>query len=328
MRSQNDGMLAALELLERHETFVIVSHLDPDGDSLGSSLALSLALEQLSKKATVIIRQQVPPGYLWLPECDRVLTLESLPPEAPVAILVECSDFERSGITGFDGRLTLNIDHHAKNSLFADVNWVDSSAAATGMMIFRLLQALNLEVTRDIATLLYVALLTDTGSFQHSNTNAMALETAAALVTHGAEPEKVASAVYGRQPIGKIRLLASALSSLELEDEGCIASMSLPVEFLSAEGGNRETEGIIQHAQAIEGVRVTLFLKEVGPGRHRISLRSDGSVDVGDLAHRFGGGGHARAAGCELEGELTTVRSTLLEAVRASLADADEAEIQ
>ena len=308
----------AVEWLRDRDGFVVASHYDPDGDSLGSSLALVLGLDQLGKTCTPVIRQPLPARYSWLPGSERIVSAETAPAGHAAAVLMECSDFQRSGVDGLDALETLNVDHHTQNAMYADVNWIDPSVAATGMMVLRLLRGLEVRVTPQIAELLYLTVLTDTGSFRHANTDAAALEFASEMVGLGARPAAVAEAVYGSFPASRVRLMAEALATLTLEDEGRIAWMEIPRAAFERHG-TTDTEDVINHGQGIDTVVVTLLLKEAEPGWVRASLRSDGTVDVAELSARFGGGGHPRAAGCRLPGSLQDVRNSLLGEVRQRL---------
>ena len=312
---------AVAEWLRERDDFCIASHLDPDGDSLGSSLALALALDQLGKRSIVVIAQELGRNFAWLPAADRVVTSDRVPEAARAAVLVECSDFDRSGLRGFEGRETLNIDHHAKNRLYADLNWIDPSVAAAGMMIGILIGDLGAEITPTIASLLYVTVLTDTGSFRHSNADAAAMRFAAEMLEAGADAEAIADAVYARLSVGRVRLMADALSSLELHDDARIAVITLTADSFARNAPTTDTEGVINYAQNIDGVVASIFLKEVAPGQVRVSLRSDGSIDVAAVAGAFGGGGHPRAAGFLHEGDREEARHVVLGAIRAALED-------
>ncbi len=310
------------EILRNHEAFVIAGHTDPDGDSLGSSLALGLALEQLGKRVQVLSADPLFAAYRRLPGSQRITVSTQAPDGYPVAVLMECSDVNRSGIEGLDGRLILNIDHHANNPRFGDVNWIETEVAAVGVMVYRLLLALGCEVTPTIATHLYVAILTDTGSFRYSNTDADAFRLSAELVECGVDPAAVAEAIYDNVPRDKVRLLAAALSSLVIDPDGRVAAMALRHETLALSPAKPDTEGIVNHAQALDGVSVATLFKEVEPRRFRVSLRSDGSVDVAAIAAAFGGGGHPRAAGCMVEGSLDDAKGVVLGSVRLALVGA------
>lgn len=308
--------------LAEHDRFVLAGHRDPDGDSLGSAMALALGLEKLGKSCRVLSADPVPRAYRDLPGMDRVEVARRLPDGWPVVVLVECNGTERSGMEGFEGRTVVNIDHHAANPSFGDVNWVDAGVAAVAVMVHRLLGHLGVALDREIASLLYVAVLTDTGSFRYSNSDPTAFRVAAELVEHGADPAAIATAVYENVTVGRVRLLAAALSTLTLEEEGRVAWMVLSRDAFDRAGGDADTEGIVNHARAVEGVEVAVLFKEAEDGGVRVSLRSTGTVDSAALAGQFGGGGHPRAAGCTVEGELGTARARVLEAVRRALGGA------
>lgn len=313
-RPRTEVPLAVSGWVQRRDDFVIVSHLDPDGDSLGSSLALTLALDALGKRSSVVIRHPLPPRFEWLPSAHRVQDRADAGPTPRAVILAECSDFARCGVGGIESLESLNIDHHSKNSLFADVNWVDPSVASAGMMIRRLIESWGGEITPEMATLLYVTVLTDTGSFRHSNTDADALQFAADMVRRGANPERISGAVYGDVAAARVQLMADALGTLRFERDGGVAWMVLRDGDFRRRG-TRDTEGFINLAQEIAGVSVSFLFKEFGDESYRVSMRSDGAVDVAEIAALHGGGGHARAAGCQLVGDLESVRNTLMAAV-------------
>ncbi len=310
-----------VEWLRSRDDFAIASHADPDGDSLGSSLALALTLDQVGKRSTVVIGQSMPRRYKWLPASRRVVSREYVPEDARASILVECSDFGRSGVEGLDTLESLNIDHHTKNLMYADLNWIDSSAAATGMMIHEISKQLGADLNKDIATLLYVTVLTDTGSFHHSNTDAPAMAFASEMLAAGANASEIAEAVYGDYPAARIHLMGDALSSLTRTAGGRIAYMFLPFSAFERRG-TRDTEAFVNQAQGIDGVRVSLLFKEVGPDLMRISLRSDGAIDVAEIASHHGGGGHPRAAGCQIEGPVQAARENLIAEVHEALDEA------
>ena len=319
------GLVGAAECarwIGERDAFVIASHTDPDGDSLGSALALAAALRQRGKRATAILAQGVPARLAWLPGAEQVQVIERVPDAARAVILIECSDFERAGVSGLDALESLNIDHHASNARYADLNWVDPSVAAAGMMLERLVQALGVRLDAAMAAQLYVTVLTDTGSFRHSNTDAEALEFAARMVRAGAVPDAIAREVYGHVPAARVLLLADALATLRFAAGGRIAWMALRLADFRRRG-TRDTDGFITHAQEVAGVVVSALFKEVAASEFRVSLRSDGSVDVAALAATLGGGGHPRAAGFALRGEFDTVRRRVLRALRARLPAAE-----
>ena len=294
---------ALLTALRQKRSFLITSHINPDGDAVGSSLGLSRLLHKLGKSNLVWHRDVTPKLYRALPSCDRIYTGEAPPkgfPEAfDAAIVLECPSLDR---TGLDERLPaldlINIDHHLGNQQYGMLNWVEPSAPAVGEMVFRVGRALNLELDGDTANALYLTLVTDTGGFRFSNTSPEAFDTAAALVRSGASPETVSRWLYESNPEAVLRLLGELLQTLELHADGAVATVWLSQEMIQRVGaGPGDTEGLIDYPRSIEGVSAVAFLRELPSGEFKISLRSRGDVDVERIARSNGGGGHRNAAG-------------------------------
>ena len=301
-----------LKAIEQRDAFLLTSHARPDGDAVGSLLALYQALTQLKKKTQVIMSDPVPLIYTSLP-CAAVIDHEQqVPDDAPqTVIILECDGVQRTRLKGLEGRFLINIDHHASGRDFGHVNWIDRNACAVAEMVFRLARAAGAKITPDIATCLYTAVLTDTGSFCFIGTNDRTFELALELVRSGAKPSDVAQHVYFSNPASKMRLLGAALSNLHRD--GALAYMHLSLGEMEKSGGLEEDcEGIVNYALGIEGVEVALFFRELKDGRYRVSLRSKGQVNVGVIAERFGGGGHACASGCAVSGPLATSLELIL----------------
>jgi phosphoesterase RecJ-like protein len=240
----------------------------------------------------------------------------SVPDDAPeTAIILECDGIHRTRLKGLEGRFLINIDHHNSGRNFAHVNWIDNRASAVAEMVFRLARAANVRVTPEMATCLYTAVLTDTGSFCFAGTNEHTFELALDLIRSGADPVRIAHGVYFSNPASKMRLLGAALSNLHRE--GALAYMHLSVAEMQRSGGLEEDcEGIVNYALSIEGVEVALFLRELVNGRYRVSLRSKGALNVGDIAERFGGGGHMCASGCAVAGPLNAALELILKELK------------
>ena len=301
-----------LKAIEQRDAFLLTSHARPDGDAVGSLLALYQALTQLKKKTQVIMSDPVPLIYTSLP-CAAVIDQEQqVPDDAPqTVIILECDGVQRTRLKGLEGRFLINIDHHASGRDFGHVNWIDRNACAVAEMVFRLTRAAGAKITPDIATCLYTAVLTDTGSFCFIGTNDRTFELALELVRSGAKPSEVAQHVYFSNPASKMRLLGAALANLHRD--GALAYMHLSLGEMEKSGGLEEDcEGIVNYALGIEGVEVALFFRELKDGRYRVSLRSKGQVNVGVIAERFGGGGHACASGCAVSGPLATSLELIL----------------
>ncbi len=320
-----------LRRLRQGNRFLITSHLNPDGDAIGSSLGLARILRRMGKSATVWSHDPVPSIYRLLPGGDRIHTGDEPPAGFPATfnavIVMECPSLDRTGLEGQIEKLTLlNIDHHLGNQLYGAVNWVDSAAPSVGEMVFRLARALGAEVDTAAATCLYLTLVTDTGSFRYSNATEQAFRAAADLVALGAQPAQVAEWVYENQPEARLRLLAEMLTTLERHADGRIATIELSQAMMhkaQAEAG--DAEGLINYPRTIAGVQAVAMFREREDGTYKVSMRSHGAVDVQRVALRHGGGGHQNAAACEVDGNLAEVRAKMLEELEAALSSAHQA---
>jgi phosphoesterase RecJ-like protein len=314
-----------LEALEGAGPFLITFHRKPDGDALGSGLALGLWLEARGKRVEVVSSDGVPDPFGFLPSADRVLT--ETPPDILgfTAFVLDTPDAPRAALAeGVLARaaLVVNIDHHPDNTSYGDVNLVDASASSVALIIYELLADAG-ELSADVSSLLYVGAMTDTGGFRFRNTDARTLRAAGDLVALGASPGDLANAVYGEQPLGRLRLLGKVLSTTETELDGRVA-VSVLTERMKSDAGStgEDIEGMASFGRLIRGVEVALLLREED-GRIRASLRSKGVVDVNAIACRLGGGGHKAAAGVLLEGPMESARERLLEAVAETMTRED-----
>ncbi len=309
------------ELINRCRVFLITAHERLDGDALGSELALYHILRELGKEATVYNQDETPENYRFLPGSDRIV--HELPPLEPfeVAFILDCSELERVGREY--GRIATipslaNIDHHISNEGFCEAALVDPLASSTGEMICRLVSHMGLAVSREAATCLYTAIMTDTGGFRYGNTGRGTLLAAADLVGAGAEPQWISEHVYEMNPPAKIRLLAAILPTLSIDEGGHVASLIVTQQALAAAGALPEhTEGFVDLPRTIRGVEISILYAELTDGRFKLSLRSKGAVNVDRVARAFGGGGHTNAAACRIEGELAEIRRRVLETIRA-----------
>src|SRR5262245_22387547 len=303
-----------IELIEKHGRFAITSHIRPDGDSLGSSLALCWILRGLKKDAEVIMCDQVPHAYSKLPGAEAVRVVKDIDREYDAVFVIECSDVDRPCLPSLKDQFVVNIDHHSTTGPFGDVNWIDSTAAAVGEMIYNLCKALGIEVTKEIAECIYTALLTDTGSFHFSNTTERTLKIASELVRRGVEPARISQALFYSNSFSKIKLLGLVLSGLERDESGRIAWITMDrATMCETSACEEDTDGIVNHALSIAEVEAVAFFKELSPGAYRISLRSKGKYNVAKIAEQFGGGGHRNAAGCRIEGDFEEVKQRVIE---------------
>lgn len=320
---------ALLDALRRGDRFVLTGHRRPDGDSLGSALGLARILRSMGKGAVVWNRDEMPSVYAALPGSDRIHVGEEPPagfPEAfSASITVECPTLERTGLGEHLSQLPiLNIDHHLGNDHYGKINWIDTSAPALGALVYRLAQALSIELDEATATVLLLTLVTDTGGFRFANATAEAFDAAASLVRSGARPETVSRWIYESQPLAGLRLLGEMLGSLELHEEGKIASVVLTTPmFQSADATAADAEDLVDYPRSIAGVEAVLLLRQIGDDRYKGSLRSRGPVNVERIARGLGGGGHKNAAGFEVDGALDELRSRLVGQLAEALETAE-----
>jgi phosphoesterase RecJ-like protein len=302
-----------VRFVHEHGDFAITAHSRPDGDSLGSELALAAALRQLGKKACVLNADPHPRAYQRLPDVASVRLGRRLEGPYDGVFVLETTDLDRTGLAGLEGRFIISIDHHKGTLPFGQLNWVDGQAAAVGEMVYELIRKLGVSVSPDIATNLYVAILTDTGSFQFSNTTARTFAVVRELVEAGANPAEIAQMVYMSHPVSKLHLLARVLDTLEIHPSGKIAWVLLTRQMLEETGANAaDTEGMVNYPLSVEGVVMVAFFREDRPGVYRISLRSKNNYDVASAAEYFGGGGHTNAAGLWAEGTFEEVREKVI----------------
>lgn len=312
----------AIRLVQSSRDIWLGTHIRPDGDALGSLLGLSLALEQTGRRVAPLCADPVPDNYRFLPGAGRV---SPEPPEwkPDLGIVMDCDGLSRLGRLepAFEGLPCLiDIDHHHTDRAFGDEQLVDSTAGATAEIVYDLLQGLELQPDADVGTCLYTAILTDTGRFCYGNTTDRSLRIAAEMVAAGAAPDRIARRIYEERSVEATHLLGVALSRLSAHLEGQVVSSVLTQQdFRETGAAPGDTEGIIDHLRAIGGPRVALLLVEPNHDAVRVSLRSDGSVDVSEIALGFGGGGHMMAAGCTVPGTAEGVRARILEAVRNAL---------
>ena len=313
-------MREVIETIKANGKFLLATHLNPDGDAIGSAVALGLALKALGKDVTVYDRDGVPEGYRCLPEADMV-TREFAPGAGrdSVLVLLDCNSPERAGLDE-DGEFarTMVIDHHQTETDFGDVRWVEPREAATGVMVYRLIEALGVEVTSAIATNLYAAIAIDTGIFRFQNTTAKVLEVGAALVRAGANPADIAERLYQSWSAARFRLFSVAMSEMEMA--GPIAMIYVTLAMFDETGTTSEdTETFVNYPLVMDNVTVSVLLKEKEDGIWKVSLRSKGEVDVSGVASRFSGGGHRNASGCTVRGSLMEAKRSLIEALHDAM---------
>jgi len=271
-------MQAIVEAIQARQRFVISSHARPDGDSIGSQLAMAYALRALGKEVVVINADPAAPTLMALPGVPEIRispTVEALDDRGfDAAIIMECGDLARTGVQGLDRSLVINIDHHPGNTGYGQLNWFDETAAACGEMVFDLVAALGVPLTREIATHVYLAILTDTGSFHYSSISPRTFEMCRDTLLAGVDPVQMAR---------------------------------------MAGGTYDDTEGLINEPLTVKEIQAVVFFKQIENDSYRVSMRSKGSIDIGSVAKEFGGGGHKNAAGCTVTGDIGALQTVFVE---------------
>jgi phosphoesterase RecJ-like protein len=313
-----------IDNINKSQHLLLTSHADPDGDAVGSVLALGLALSKLNKKATLYNPSPIPAVYRFLPSVERIVRHIKKANTYDLALILDCGDLSRIGeasATICQIPIQINIDHHISNTRFGHIQLIDTKACATSEIVYRLLKAMAAPLDTDIATSIYTGILTDTGSFRFSNTNPAAFAISREMTELGVDPYKVAQHVFGTYSLGRIKLLNLALDSIEISDNGKLSIMTVTRAMLEKTGTQPEdVDGMINYARRIEDVKMAALIQEQknrdGESnqrrRYHVSLRSDGTVDVAAIASVFGGGGHASAAGFQVETTLAQLKSEII----------------
>lgn len=319
----NNALQSLVGFLQTENEFVLIAHTSPDGDTIGSCLALFAALKKLNKQVQLVCDLPVP-GYLhFLPNADKFLLPADLHASKNV-IAVDCAAPDRLGAAQplFTQALnTANIDHHATNEGYAGLNLIDSHAAATAVLIHRLIKALDVDIDADIATCLFTALSTDTGNFSYSNTNSDTFAIAADLLKTGIDISVINRKLYRNKSLSKVRLTGYVVQKIELYANQKIGLARAVLHDLEAYQATKEdTEGIVEIIRDISTVEIAVFIRQSGSNEYKVQLRSKEFADVGQIAASFGGGGHMRAAGCTMTGTLEEIQCKVIQAATAALA--------
>lgn len=310
-----------IETIRKGRRFIVASHQRPDGDAIGSAMAMALALRAIGKDATVVT-DAIPPLFLQpFPGVAGIQITQDITTAFDAALIMECSELSRTGVKGLDRSPVLNIDHHPGNKVYGAINWIDESAAACGEMAFTLIEALGAPITKDIATHVYLAVLTDTGSFHFSHLTPRTYDIARRSVEAGADPQWIARTHYDSNSLSRVRIFGAVMNGMVIVDEGRAALLSITRQAMDNLGGTSDDlEGLINFPLTVKDIEAVAFFKEVGDHDWRVSLRSKGSVDIGVVARANGGGGHTNAAGCSAKGALDDVTGqfgrALTEAIR------------
>ena len=310
--------------IRRRQRFVLSSHVRPDGDAIGSQLAMAFALWQLGKDVRLVNRDPPPTPMMVFPGVPKIEVASTIEDPGDAVIVMECGELSRTGVEGFERGFVINIDHHLGNTGYGTLNWFDSSAAACGEMVFDLVRELGVELTPEIATHVYIAILTDTGSFHYSNISPRTFDVCRQCVEAGVDPPAIAGAIYDSNSLGRLKLFGAVLSKMELDASGHVATVYVDRKLAKDCGGTYEdTEGIVNLPLTVKDIEAVAFFKEAGPDDWRVSLRSKGEVDVNAIAKEFGGGGHKNASGCSKKGTLPDLKKLFEAKLLAAITSAD-----
>lgn len=315
----SSAAVVAAALRER-QSFILTSHARPDGDAIGSQLALAFALDRLGKSVRLIDRDPVPGPYRAFPGTDRIELSAEATGEADAVVLLECSELSRPEVAGLEKYFIINVDHHLGNEMYGSINWFDPTAAACGEMVADVVDALEVGWTREIAANLYLAISTDTGSFRYGSITPKTFEKCRRIAETGVDTAALSRLIFDSYSIGRVRVMGALLSAMELFHDHRVAVLHVDEALLAASGATiDDTEGLVNlPLGAREVVAVALF-KRQADGVYRVSLRSKGDIDVRAVAARFSGGGHKNAAGCTVKGRYDALKKAFVDEIGARL---------
>jgi len=315
-------MKQVIEAIKKYKSFVITAHVNLEGDSLGSQLAMKDLLDRLGKKTTIVDSDAVPDHYKFLPGAEAVCNKIDKNMKFDAMMILDCPTLKRIGrVRELIGKDTpvISVDHHVSNEKFGGVNWVDSNASSAGEMVYRLFKAMNVPLTKETALYLYIAILTDTGSFNYENTSSITHEIAGELLGYGLDPAIVSEKVYERRSVSDLKFLGHVLSTIKLDKKGEVAYLEITKKLLQKTGADiSKSEGFVNYARSIDKVKVAMLFREDPkiPNRVNVSFRSKGNIDVNGIASCFGGGGHVKASGCIIDGNIKEAKAKVLKKVR------------
>lgn len=308
------------KVLQKNNNFLITSHLNLDGDGVGSELALYFILKKLNKKPIILNQDKLPKIYGFLPGSDKIhylnnnrINLKSI----DVGIVLDCSNVKRIGKTYEifkDIKTIINIDHHKSNENFGGLNYVNSSVSSVGEIIYELIRSINIDLLdEDISTCLFAAIITDTGSFRYSNVSEKTFKIASDLTSKGIKPHLIANNIYNRKTYSGLKLLGEALLTLEMDDSNYVSWLTITRKMLNdVKANDEEIEGIIDVATTLDNTEISILFRETKDNKIKISFRSKGNFDVNKFAGKFNGGGHPNAAGCLCSGKLDEIKEKIL----------------
>lgn len=310
-----------INAIRKHKSFLVITHINPDGDALGSQLAVARMLEELGKKVYILAEKDTPPAYKFLPDINKIKTnFRKFKGKFDALIIVDCTEISRIGMLKevIGGKLKIKIDHHPGGGDKGDIIFKNTSSGATAELVYILFKKLGVKIDKKTATLLYTGIATDTGSFRYSNTTSLTHKIISDLIKLGTEPAYIANRLYESSSLKRLKLLALSLSTLKLYDKGKIASMKITKKmYLETNTSPQDVEEFVAFPRSIEGVYVAILLKqEKRGGRVKVSFRAKGNVDVNKIAGIFNGGGHFQASGCTLEGDIDKIEKKVVTVIK------------
>jgi len=316
----NEKVKDIVNFIKSHKRFLITSHINLDGDSIGAQLSLRKALLKLGKRVEIWDESPVPEIYRFLPDWKFIRQTPPEELEFDGIFILDCGDIERVGnilknVKSY--KALINIDHHMSNQSFGDLNWVDIGMSSTSEMIFYIVEELNIEIDPEIATYIYVGILTDTGSFRFANTTSSCFLVASKLISYGVKPKEIAEAIFYKISFKRLKLLGLVLANSKLTEDGIIIYSDVTKKMLDETKTDiSDTEDFVNFLKFVEGAKVAVLFKEAENNLVRVSLRSKGDINVSQIAKIFGGGGHFNAAGCTVSGEFNEVKRRVLEVIK------------
>ncbi|MEJ5166462.1 MAG: bifunctional oligoribonuclease/PAP phosphatase NrnA [Thermoanaerobaculia bacterium] len=313
-----------ISFLKKKNSFLILSHQHPDGDSVGSALALKCILEKLGKRARIVNTDPLPFNLRKIQGKEHWEIMEKLPGDFPSSydgtFVLECPSLERTGYSNIKDIPLINLDHHISNQKYGDYVIVRPEIPCIGIIIFEIAKNLDIKITEEMANYLYISLVTDTGQFCYANSTPQAFDFASQLVSFGAKPDEVSKLLYENYPASSVKLKGLLLSTLEIEKDGKVAILKFPLCFLKETNSlPQDAEGVIDEPRKIEGVEVAVMLREEEGGNIKISMRSQGNIDVERIARKYDGGGHKNAAGFTIKGNFIEAKNLILKEIGESL---------
>ncbi|MGM0395531.1 MAG: DHH family phosphoesterase [Bacillota bacterium] len=307
------------ELINKSKRIAVVSHQSPDGDNLGSLLAVGISLESLGKEVLFVKADIVPADYDFFPGIDKLEAIDYSTEDVDLLLVMDCSDLKRLGENQFlidKSNKIVNIDHHVSNTEFGDINIVMPDLSSTGEILFNILEELQLPINTDIATLIYAAMSTDTGRFTYQGVTGRTHKTVAKLYDYGIDAYNINTKLYQRRSLARTRLFIRAASQIAFYYENKVGVVKVSQKMLEATGASMEdTEGIVEFIRDTDSIEAALLLKEIDENMIKISLRTKGAIDANKICGAFNGGGHSRASGATMDGTLEVAEKIILEEI-------------